>query len=181
MAFAGRTSPGTDAGPTFAAPLEQIYRDQLQSLIRLLIGYVGVRAGAEDLAHDAFLRANSAWPKIEHGPRVDAYVRTIAINLALSVLRRQATAAHHQVHCLPDARSAESEVMLRSDRQRIAEAIKLLSVRQQQCVLLRYWDALPEAQIAERLGISRNSVKTHLRRGLEVLRRELGDDMREAS
>ena len=66
MAFAGRTSPGTDAGPTFAAPLEQIYRDQLQSLVRLLTSYVGVRAGAEDLAHDAFLRANSAWPHPTH-------------------------------------------------------------------------------------------------------------------
>ena len=181
MAFASGESPGTEPRPTFAAPLEQIYRDQLPSLVRLLTGYVGVRAGAEDLAHDAFLRTNSAWPRIEHGSRVDAYVRTVAINLALSVLRRQATAARHQVHASPDARSAESEVMLRSDRQRIGEAVKLLSVRQQQCVVLRYWEALPEAQIAERLGISRNSVKTHLRRGLEILRRDLGDDMRAAS
>jgi DNA-directed RNA polymerase specialized sigma24 family protein len=41
--------------------------------------------------------------------------------------------------------------------------------------MLRYYHELGIAEIAETLGLSPNSVKTHLQRGLAALERRLGD------
>ena len=60
-------------------------------------------------------------------------------------------------------------------RRRVVEEVRELSPRQRDCILLRYYLELTEVEIAEVLGISNNSVKTHCRRGMEALRRRLGD------
>ena len=49
-------------------------------------------------------------------------------------------------------------------------------VRPSDCVTLRYYLELPVAEVAETLGISSNSVKTHLRRGLAALESKLGGE-----
>ena len=51
-----------------------------------------------------------------------------------------------------------------------------LSQRQRDCIVLRYYDDLGIDDIASTLGISRNSVKTHLGRALGRLERELASD-----
>jgi RNA polymerase sigma-70 factor (sigma-E family) len=164
----------------FPAALERIYREQAPSLVRLLTRYVGVHASAEDLTHETFVRVCRAWPRIEKGPRVDAYVRTVAINLALSALRRNSSAERCVAQLPAETQSAEAEALSRDDRQRLLAAITRLPPRQQQCLALRYWESLPEAEVGARLGISRNSVKTHLRRALGELRDLLGPRERTA-
>ena len=42
------------------------------------------------------------------------------------------------------------------------------------CLVLRYYEEQGIDEIAETLGISRNSVKTHLRRGMEAMEARLG-------
>ncbi|MDJ0954782.1 MAG: sigma factor-like helix-turn-helix DNA-binding protein, partial [Acidimicrobiia bacterium] len=56
----------------------------------------------------------------------------------------------------------------------LLEEVRALSPRQRDCVLLRYYLELSESEIAATLDISRNSVKTHCRRGMETLRSRLG-------
>ena len=48
-------------------------------------------------------------------------------------------------------------------------ALKALPRRQRDCVTLRYYYDMPVAQIAATLGLSVNTVKTHLQRGLDTL------------
>ena len=69
----------------------------------------------------------------------------------------------------PDA--PEDVLELDEQRARIIAELRDLSPRQRDCLLLRYYLELTEAEIAEVLGISNNSVKTHCRRGMESLRR----------
>jgi RNA polymerase sigma factor (sigma-70 family) len=57
----------------------------------------------------------------------------------------------------------------------VIEALRGLPLRQRDCVVLRYYFEAGVADIAETLGISANSVKTHLKRGLAALERSLGD------
>jgi RNA polymerase sigma factor (sigma-70 family) len=47
--------------------------------------------------------------------------------------------------------------------------------RQRDCLVLRYYQELGIDDIADTLGISRNSVKTHLQRGLAAMETRLGD------
>ena len=54
--------------------------------------------------------------------------------------------------------------------------------RQQRAVLvLRYFEDLPEADVARLLGCSPGTVKTHTHRGLRALRTALGPDLNPAS
>ena len=54
------------------------------------------------------------------------------------------------------------------------EALRELPHRQRNALVLRYYEELGIDEIAAAMGISRNSVKTHLTRGLAALERQLG-------
>jgi RNA polymerase sigma factor (sigma-70 family) len=70
--------------------------------------------------------------------------------------------------------TAEDEVVLRDDQRHVIEALRGLPLRQRDCVVLRYYFEAGIQEIAETLGISQNSVKTHLKRGLASLETRLG-------
>ncbi len=71
----------------------------------------------------------------------------------------------------PDA--PEDVLVMDEERRRLLEEVRALSPRQRDCVLLRFYSELSETEIAATLGISKNSVKTHCRRGMEALRNRL--------
>jgi RNA polymerase sigma-70 factor (ECF subfamily) len=64
-------------------------------------------------------------------------------------------------------------VALRADQQRVIAALRNLPRRQRDCLVLRYYLELSIPQIGRTLGISPNSVKTHLQRGLHSLEQVL--------
>jgi RNA polymerase sigma factor (sigma-70 family) len=68
----------------------------------------------------------------------------------------------------------EDEVVLRDDQQEVIDALRGLPGRQRDCLVLRYYEELGVDDIAASLGISRNSVKTHLKRGLVAMEQRLG-------
>ena len=90
-------------------------------------------------------------------------------NLAIDHVRRQRRTSPTDLH---GGSSAADDAVLRVD---LARAMKRLSNRQQEVVVLRYLVDLPEAEVAESLGMTTGSVKTHLSRATRRLRDELGD------
>ena len=68
------------------------------------------------------------------------------------------------------------DLVVRTEAQaEVIDALLDLSVRQRECLVLRYYSDMTESEIATTLGISANSVKTHCRRGMESLRDALGE------
>jgi DNA-directed RNA polymerase specialized sigma24 family protein len=53
---------------------------------------------------------------------------------------------------------------------------RLLSRRQREVLVLRYYDEASEAEIADTLGIGLGSVKTHASRGLRALAESLEEE-----
>jgi RNA polymerase sigma factor (sigma-70 family) len=60
-----------------------------------------------------------------------------------------------------------------AERDVVVRALRRLPVRQRAVLVLRYYDDLPEADVADILGVSVGTVKSHAARGLERLRTEL--------
>lgn len=58
-------------------------------------------------------------------------------------------------------------------RQRIREALESISVNQRTSFILRYFEEIPIAEIAETLGCTEGAVRTHIRRSLLALRSKL--------
>jgi RNA polymerase sigma-70 factor (ECF subfamily) len=164
-----------DASIDVDALVIDLFRQEAGSLVRLTRLFVDDRNAAEDLVQEAFIRLARSAHRIRDPEKAPAYLRSIVLNLARDHNRRGLVSMRH--HMPEDDQAAvEDEIALRDDQQRVIDALRELPHRQRDCIVLRYYDDLGIDDIASTLGISRNSVKTHLGRGLDRLERELASD-----
>lgn len=122
------------------------------------------RDRAEDVASEAVVRALVRWSRISDYPH--AWVTRVATNLAIDLLRKESRIAHEDPS--PSQPSFESESVRRID---VARRLRRLSRRQQQVIVLHYLGGFSDGEVSEVLGVSVPTVKTHLARALNVMRR----------
>jgi len=141
-------------------------------LVRLARIYTDDRNAAEDLVQEAFIRLHRNAHRIQSELKAAPYLRSIVINLARDHNRRGLMSLRHQEALIagsaPDA--PDDTLVLDEERANTIRNLLLLSPRQRDCLVLRFYLELSEREIAETLGISPNSVKTHCRRGMAALR-----------
>jgi RNA polymerase sigma factor (sigma-70 family) len=99
------------------------------------------------------------------------------LNLARDHNRRGLVSMRHRLPFGDTAPGVEDEIDVRDDQRRVLEALRDLPARQRACLVLRYYDELGPDDIAATLGVSRNSVKTHLQRGLAALETRLTESL----
>jgi len=75
-----------------------------------------------------------------------------------------------------DLRSPERELIGEQKVEKVTQALKNLSVRQQQCFMLRSWEGLNVAETAKAMNCSQGSVKTHYSRAKESLKKAIDDE-----
>ncbi|HEX9354891.1 MAG TPA: SigE family RNA polymerase sigma factor [Streptosporangiaceae bacterium] len=149
-------------------------RDRGEHHLRVAVLLTGDWHAAQDLVQESLVRLYRAWPKLRLDGDPDAYLRRIMVNTHRSWWRarwRRETPAGE----LPDAVIADF-----ADGQAFAalvrQALQALPRRQRAAVVLRYCADLPEAEVADLLGCSVGTVKTHTHRGLRALRENLEED-----
>lgn len=138
---------------------EQWYPDHVSELVRLASLMVGSRELAFDLVQDAMVGVLKHWDRIDD---IERYSRRAVTNACRSHHRRAALMRRHPPIPHDPAELGASE---------LNDALAKLSVRQRQAVVLRYWGDLPEAEIAEILGLRRGSVASLLHRACAELRK----------
>lgn len=137
------------------------------SVARRLIGSGAV---AEDLAAEGFARAYARWSTVRSHPNPDAWLLRVVGNLAIDHVRHEARRpVLRDDGGRPDG--AGEAATLRVD---LARALRRLSGRQREVVVMRYLIDLTEEDVAVSLGMSTGSVKTHLHRATTKLRSDLG-------
>jgi RNA polymerase sigma factor (sigma-70 family) len=155
----------------------RLFRTEGRSLVRLARLFVDDRDAAEDVVQEAFLRLARHANKINTLEKAPAYLRSIVLNLARDHNRRGLVSLrHHASSSTVDVHQSVGDDLVRSeDHRRIIEAVRELPARQRDCITLRYFEELSIDRIATTLGLSANSVKTHLRRAMSNLDRHLGE------
>jgi RNA polymerase sigma factor (sigma-70 family) len=123
---------------------------------------------AEDVAVEAFARAFARWGRVSKMESPEGWVVRVATNAALDEVRRKKAFLPAIV-----ARDAPADIVERGD---IVGALRSLTRRQQEVVVLRYIVDLPEAEVARILSVSAGSVKTHLHRAILHLRDHLSKE-----
>ena len=156
----------TSAGSVDVAAL---FDAEAASLTRLARFYVDDKTAAEDLVQEAFIRFARHHGRLRDADKAAAYLRSIVINLARDHNRRGFVSWRHRPPAQPDAPSAAETAEERAERAAVVDALRALPRRQRDCVTLRYYYDMPLAEIATTLGLSVNTVKTHLQRGLDAL------------
>jgi len=154
-----------DADEAIAA----LFTEHARSLVRLARFFADDRNAAEDLVQEAFLRLRRSFHRIENPDRAVAYLRSIVLNLARDYNRRGLMSMRHRLRENVGHASVEDQIVMREDQLEVIDALQTLPLRQRDCLVLRYYLDLGVQEIAETLGLSANSVKTHLRRGLAAL------------
>lgn len=142
----------------------------------------GSRAGAEDAVQEALVRA---WERSERGEGIEhlnAWVATVALNLARSSVRRlmaERRARHRLVagHADPDLDPTGASSI------DVERALARLPRRQREAVVLRYYLDMDTKEVAAALGIHEGTVKSTLARARTAMAATLGvlDDLEEAN
>ena len=169
-------------GETITVEAEQLVVELFQaegrSLVRLARLFVDDRDAAEDIVQEAFLRLARHAGRIDALDRAPAYLRSIVLNLARDHNRRGLVSLRHHATAgrEVDVGDDTADQLVRSEESdRVLQAVRRLPGRQRDCITLRYFEEYPIDRIAITLGVSVNSVKTHLQRGMAALDRSLSD------
>jgi RNA polymerase sigma-70 factor (sigma-E family) len=159
--------PGVvEAGPTFDAVFEAHYLP----VLRLAVLLVGDQESAEDLVADAYARVYVKWRR-GGVTDVEAYLRRTVVNAVKNSWRRRTVGRRverlvTQATFDADPRALETIVV---ERHELLTALAALPPGQRQCVVLRYYEDLSEAQTAALIGVAVGTVKSQTAKGLARL------------
>jgi RNA polymerase sigma-70 factor (sigma-E family) len=159
--------------PTAREAIVSLYGTHYDGLVRLAYLVAHDPTVAEDLVQEAFVRLYGAWGRVRDPVRAPAYLRSTVINLARGRARHHRVTLRRRPPAGPDAASAEDGALGRERTAIVLEALRRLPARQRECLVLRHYLDQSESEIARTLRISVGAVRTHLRRGLAALERQL--------
>jgi RNA polymerase sigma-70 factor (sigma-E family) len=139
-----------------------------RSLLRTAYLLTGNVADAEDLVQSALAKTYSAWDRIEDMGALDGYVRRAIVNTHISWWRGRRM-EELPTDEIPD--QAVADHAADSDLQHtMRQAVDRLPERMRAAVLLRYYEDMTEAEVAEVLGVSLGTVKSTVARAVAKLR-----------
>jgi RNA polymerase sigma-70 factor (ECF subfamily) len=154
-------------------PFEAFFRREYQPVLGLAFVLCRSRADAEELTMDAFEAALRNWPTVSRLDAPGAWVRKVVSNSSVSRFRRLSAEARARLRL---SGAVEPSALDATGHAEVWEAVRRLSRRQAQVVALFYVEGFSRAEVAQVLGLSEESVKTHLERARRQLEEELGDD-----
>lgn len=154
------------AGETsaFAALVRRYQRTVYSIALRMLSD----RHRAEDLAQEVFLQLYRTLDNIESDTHLAFWLRKVAVNRAIDRMRQE---SRYEGEPLTEAAAIVEQVgedpLL---QRRMAELVAQLPPAARAVVVLRYQEDLDPTDIASTLDMSINTVKSHLKRSLTLLR-----------
>jgi RNA polymerase sigma-70 factor (ECF subfamily) len=147
---------------------ESWYRHEHPRVVATLSALCWDREAARDAADEAFARALASWERVHSMASPTGWTYRVAFNHLHRTVRRLKM-ERRLYHRMP-ATESPSE----TDHEEIWELLKALPIRQRTAIVLRYLADLPEADIAQAMGVQRGTVASTLsdarRRLAELLR-----------
>jgi RNA polymerase sigma-70 factor (sigma-E family) len=167
--FRPHTTSGHGEGVTVEGDgFEVFVRARSAALLRY--GYVlsGNAHDAADLTQEALARLGASWSRVRHKADPESYVRTTMARLHISWWRR--TRREHIVDDVPDQGYVDAALERADGDAGLWRALGQLPPRQRAVLVLRYYEQLDDESIAELIGCSPATVRSHASRALKTLR-----------
>lgn len=152
-----------------------IYREHAQELCRLASVLAGP-SNAPDVVADAVVAAMSSagWPQVTNHR---AYLYQAVVNTARARARSDSRRAAREEKWVQAQPKGHTRLLVApaDDRHDVLRAVMALSPRQRAVIYLAYWEDMTPTSIAVLLGVSEGSVRRHLARARQCLRRVLDE------
>ena len=156
-----RRGPGP-ATDDRVALLDALYRVEYAGMVRLAYTLLASNAEAEEIVQDSFVEVYRRWHEIL---KPGAYLRCTVVSRCRSALQRRKLRPADLVG-EPAVSAAASELW---------DVLTHLSEEQRVAVVLRYYGGYSASDIASMLEMPAATVRSHLRRGLATLKKELAE------
>lgn len=147
-----------------ASRFAELYRSEHDQLVRLAALILGSTAAAEDVVQESFAKAYQRFATIEVP---QAWLRVAVVNGCRNEHRRVRVVQRYVASRPQSSRSDPPEL------RELTDSLRRLPVRQRTVVVLRFYEDLPEQEIAKVMGVRVGTVKSTLSRALARLRLEV--------
>ena len=171
-----RDKSDTGGGNPPNGVFEGIYKSYYVYILNFAYSFVMDRAAAEDIAQDVFWKL---WRRPSWLPQPDDarhYLLRLAKNECLNYLKHKGVEDHNKQKLVEALLFSETSGWSRDDEEaqaRVRKCLDMLPPKQREVLTLRYFEGLKYTEIALRLGISPETVETHIKRAFRFFRNNL--------
>ena len=144
-----------------AGDYDDFFRVHYPRVVRVVHGVTGDRARAEEVTQEAFVRLYLRWARVSAYDRPDAWVRRVAVRLAVRVARRDRLRTTLERRAAEPTRGTDTP----ADTTRDLATVGLLPRNQRLAIVLHYVDDLSIPDVAAVMGCAEATVRVHLHRG----------------
>lgn len=142
----------------------QLYEASYRRLVVIALSLTRDLGEAEEVVQEAFLRAYARQSRLRTVHNPEAWICTVALNIARRRHRRHTIAIRSFLRRALDPTQALSPDDAIAADDELMEAIAALPESQREVVVLHYLADLPVAEVAVRIGVAQGTVKSRLAR-----------------
>ena len=172
-------TPGTrfDATPLSSEVQTRFVQENQRRVFLLIYRIVRNVDDAQDLTQEAFIKALQRQDQLKDLEKAAHWLSRIATNTAIDFLRRSGRVNITDIEDAPQttlrshAESAEQRVLRAEHRQHLEAGLDILTGRERLALILRDVEDLPAEEVADRLGCSKATVRSHIANARVKLRR----------
>ena len=151
----------------------RFFQDEFANVVRTAYFIVHDRQRAEDVAQEAFTQLFTRWTKVAAYQRPDAWVRRIAIRMAVRAANRERRRVVLERDASPPPNARPEDIDL-------IRAVRQLPPQQRAAVALFYFEDRPLAEIAHILDCAESTARVHLVKARRRLGELLGEEVLDA-
>ena len=159
------------------ASFDEFYRASRGRTLQCVYALTGDLAEAQDVVQDAYVRAWEHWSRVSSYADPGAWVRTVALRMAVSRWRRARNrlTAHRRHGLAPPVPAPDESTVA------LVRALREIAPAQRMAIVLHHLGGYSVADIAAQTGVAEGTVKARLSRGRQALARLLQLDVAEES
>jgi RNA polymerase sigma factor (sigma-70 family) len=156
--------------------VRDLFDDHYDQVVRTAFLIVQDWGRAEEVAQDAFVQLLRYWPRVSRHEMPEAWVRRVAVRLAVRSVRREQRLTSAMVRSVPPPTvvADPAEAAASAD---VLAALGRLPGKQRAAAVLFYFEDRPLDEIAELLDCSTSTAGVHLHRARTRLGELLGEEV----
>ena len=161
---------------------DRVYEMYSHKLFSFVFKILKNEAEADDIVQEVFVKIWESRHKLGDYKLLNAYIFTIAYNNSIDLIRKRINNTKYLEHLKNSAGTNVtpniiSQIEFNDLNIQVEKLIANLPERQKQVYLLHREEGLTYPEIAEKLGISKNTVENHMVKALKYLRENMDNSL----
>lgn len=154
---------------------DAIYKQYCSRLYGFILNLIKQESDAEEIVQEVFVKIWESRNSINAYSSFDSYLFTIAYNNTISLLRKRVSEKKYLEHLksiqqISDSVDIIEEIHFKDVKNNFEKLVNQLTTRQKEIYNLSREEGLTHKEIANKLGISQNTVEIHISKALKFIK-----------